>query len=125
MLLGAIVAVAILNPAPAFAAGEPCTKPLCGWLKNAGSVNIIVSTDYTSNGQVAGGARQTTVKANGTTPGGYDWDAFWVPAGYCGTINDTGGYRTVSRIGSRTGIWVKFNDTGAPYVKLGSGTCLA
>ncbi|WP_146085516.1 MULTISPECIES: hypothetical protein [unclassified Rathayibacter] len=108
----------------AAAVGGTCTKPLCGRIVNKGSISFRVSTDYTTNGQVAAGAVQKTIAPNVEAGAPYDWDAVLIPAGYCGTFYTGAGYyfrSTESRVGQASSRWHKIDDAGAhAIVKQGS-----
>lgn len=115
-LSGGIVAAAV---------GETCTKPLCGQIRNTGSATFTVSTDYVGGGQVASGSRRMSVAPGVTASYPYDWDAVWIPAGWCGTFWTGVGYyfrSTDSRVGLSTGTWHKVDDLGAD-AKIKSGSC--
>lgn len=130
--LGAVVAATFVAAAllvvgapPANAAG--CTGGvLCGWVYNAPG----------STGSVLVGADFDGTRATGTTAwvgrgsyssAGTDWDAFWVPAGYCGRAFRPAGkgavdLGTTNRIGSGSGKWVKVDNLGA-HVVVKRGAC--
>lgn len=106
-------------------AGGVCTKPLCGKIVNKGSGSMLVGTDYSSNGQLASGARRMTINAGQTAGAPYDWDAVYIPPGFCGTFYTGAGYyfrSTNSRVGMSTGWWHKVDDLGAHAI-LRSGSC--
>ena len=107
------------------AVGDRCTKPLCGVIVNKGSIVLQASTDYTSNGQVAAGSRKVNLNPGASTGNLYDWDAVYVPAGYCGTFYTGAGYyfrSTNNRVNSSTGWWHKIDDLGAHAI-LKRGSC--
>lgn len=101
---------------------------ICGSIKNSGTINITVTTKYVSPTQTGSGAHTMVVKPGGRATGAgaeYDWDAFWVPKGYCGA--SWGGpfwnsYSTLNRIDKTSGNWKKVDDFGAS-VKLKAGSC--
>lgn len=118
-------------------AGEVITKAaicdigiICGSIKNDGGLTIRVTTKYISPTSTGAGAHTMNVLPGGraTAMGAeYDWDAFWVPNGYCGASE--GGmfwnsYSTMNNVGRTTGYgtWKKVDDFGAA-VKLQKGGC--
>jgi len=104
------------------------TGIICGTIKNSGSVTFTAATDYISSTQVASNAKKTTVapgqRAQGSGPS-YDWDAYWVPAGYCGSLWGGPSWNTKStmnRVGQSSGRWDAVDDWGG-QVKLAKGYC--
>ena len=107
------------------AVGGVCTKPLCGKITNKGSVSMTVGTDYSSNGGLQQGARKKVIAPGETAGYPYDWDAVWVPPGYCGTFYTGAGYyfrSTNSRVGMATGWWHQIDDNGAHAI-ICQGSC--
>lgn len=123
-VLGLATSLLVASTAPAQAAG--CTAGvLCGWVYNTNSstTSIRVGTDW--NGTTVTGS--TAYVSRGAFSDRFtDYDAFYVPAGYCARAYRPAGkgavqLGTTNRIGM-TGKWVKVDNLGA-YVVLKSGVC--
>lgn len=132
MIGAAVVAVAIgtlVAVAPASAVGGVCdpNARLCGWQGNKGNISVTVSTDYIGNGQVHASSVRKALAPGGFSSGftpRRDWDAVWVPGGYC--LKTMGGPGQLiagwnNRVGL-SGTWHKVDDFGA-YVWLKAGSC--
>lgn len=124
-----LMAVAYLDGDLIAPYGALCdTGIVCGTIKNNGSISFTAATDYISPTQVASNAKRMTVapgqRAQGAGPA-RDWDAYWVPAGYCGSLWG-GPYwdtkSTMNRVGQSTGRWDNVDDWGG-QVKLAKGYC--
>ncbi len=133
-VLAAVAASAVLifgGALPAHAVADQCGggAGFCGIIKNDGAINITATTDYRTPTSVATGAKKATVKPGNKTPALYDWDAVWVPNGYCAKINggplwNSGGItNNISRSSATSaGTWAKVDNWGAS-VKLKKGSC--
>ena len=126
--IGAVLALSgsslVGSASEAQAAG--CTAGvICGWVYNssASTASIRVGTDW--NGSTVTGSTAYVARGSFSTSG-TDWDAFYVPAGYCARAFRPAGkgavqLGTTNRIGL-TGKWVKVDNLGA-HVVLKSGVC--
>lgn len=111
------------------ARGAPCDAGIiCGTIKNSGVTSFYAYTNYISSVEVSTTAKKQLVtpgnRAQGAGPS-QDWDAYWVPAGYCGTL--WGGVywdakSTMNRVGQTSGLYDKVDDWGG-QVKLAKGYC--
>lgn len=112
--------------------GATCDAGIvCGAIRNYGSVSFKATTKYISPTQIGSGAHQYTVPPGGRADAGgseYDWDAYFVPNGYCGTLyggpfwSAKSTMNNVSRTAANpSGTWHKVDDFGGKAaIKKGS-----
>ncbi|MEU6810361.1 hypothetical protein ABZ920_15480 [Streptomyces sp. NPDC046831] len=121
----ATAAASILGPVQTAAAGESCTLGMCSETVNQSSTWVVAYKNWTcstgSTGTSSTGCVQTndntkirTLAPWTQTPGGEDWDAFRVDAGYCFKVRFTTVY------GSSSTKYYNRSGLGAVYVKVGN-----